>query len=137
MSPPTPNPAPVFLSPLLSLPGPSFSISPVIILFHHLIRTEASTFSSSFLSCVWSVSSIMGMQSFLANIHGSVSTYYVCSFYFITYFPQLRFQCYPKSPPHPPPPHTLPYPPIPIFWPWHSPVLGHIKFASPMGLSVQ
>jgi hypothetical protein len=29
----------------------------------------------------------------------------------------------------------LPYPPTPTFWPWHSPVLGHIKFASPMGLS--
>jgi hypothetical protein len=37
-------------------------------------------------------------------------------------------------------PHThppLPYPPTPPFWPWHSPVLGHIKFASPMGLSFQ
>jgi hypothetical protein len=43
---------------------------------------------------------------------------------FITYFLQLHFQCYPKSPPLP-----LPYPPIPIFWPWHSPVLGHITFA--------
>jgi hypothetical protein len=32
-------------------------------------------------------------------------------------------------------PHPLPYPPIPIFWPWRSPVLGHIKFACPMGLS--
>jgi hypothetical protein len=53
-------------------------------------------------------------------------------FFFITYFPQLHFQCYPKSPPSP-----LPYPPIPIFWPWHSPVLGHIKFACPMGLSFQ
>jgi len=57
------------------------------------------------------------------------------SFFFITYFPQLHFQCYPKSPPYPPPP--IPYPPIPIFWPWHSPVLGHIKFACPMGLSFQ
>jgi hypothetical protein len=28
----------------------------------------------------------------------------------------------------------LPYP-TPTFWSWHSPVLGHIKFASPMGLS--
>jgi hypothetical protein len=38
-------------------------------------------------------------------------------------------------------PHTLPpqlpYPPTPTFWPWHSPVLGHIKFASPIGLSSQ
>jgi hypothetical protein len=31
----------------------------------------------------------------------------------------------------------LPYPPTPTFWPWRSPVLGHIKFASPMGLSFQ
>jgi hypothetical protein len=39
-----------------------------------------------------------------------------------------------KSPiPSPP----LPYPPTPTFWPWHSPVLGHIKFACPMGLSFQ
>jgi hypothetical protein len=33
-------------------------------------------------------------------------------------------------------PHPLPYPPIPIFWPWHSPVLEHIKFACPVGLSL-
>jgi hypothetical protein len=37
-------------------------------------------------------------------------------------------------------PHTLP--PLPYqltrtFWPWRSPVLEHIKFASPMGLSYQ
>jgi hypothetical protein len=37
--------------------------------------------------------------------------------------------------PHANPP--LPYPPTPPFWPWRSPVLGHIKFASPMGLSLQ
>ena len=30
---------------------------------------------------------------------------------------------------------TLPYPPTPTTWPWHSPVLRHIKFAWPMGLS--
>jgi hypothetical protein len=34
--------------------------------------------------------------------------------------------------PHPPP---LPYPPTPTSWPWSSPVLRHIKFARPMGLS--
>jgi hypothetical protein len=51
---------------------------------------------------------------------------------FIRYFPHLDFQCYPKSPLYPPPP--LPYPPTPTFWPWRSPVLGHMKFASPMGL---
>jgi hypothetical protein len=30
---------------------------------------------------------------------------------------------------------SLPYPPTPTSWPWRSPVLGHIKFARPMGLS--
>jgi hypothetical protein len=51
--------------------------------------------------------------------------------FFIRYLAHLRFQCYTKSPLYPPPP----YPPTSPFWPWHSPVLGHIKFASPMGLS--
>jgi hypothetical protein len=55
--------------------------------------------------------------------------------YFIRYFPHLHFQCYSKSTPYPLPP--LPYPPTPPFWPWHSPVLGHIKFARPTGLSFQ
>jgi hypothetical protein len=31
----------------------------------------------------------------------------------------------------------LPYLPTPNFWPWSSPVLGHIKFASSIGLSFQ
>jgi hypothetical protein len=53
---------------------------------------------------------------------------------FIRYFPHLYFQCYPKSPPYPHPP-PLPYPPTPTSWPWRSPVLRHIKFARPMGLS--
>jgi hypothetical protein len=35
------------------------------------------------------------------------------------------------------PPTLLPYPPIPTSWPWRSPVLGHIKFARPRGLSSQ
>jgi hypothetical protein len=34
-------------------------------------------------------------------------------------------------------PHALPHPPTPTFWPWRSPVLRHIKFASPIGLSFQ
>jgi hypothetical protein len=50
--------------------------------------------------------------------------YYVFSSFI---FPMLSQ----KSPIHPP----LPYPSTPTFWPWRSPVLGHIKFASPMGLS--
>jgi hypothetical protein len=52
--------------------------------------------------------------------------------FIIRYFPHLHFQCYPKSPPYPLP---LPYPPTPTFWPWRSPVLRHIEFASPMGRS--
>jgi hypothetical protein len=32
---------------------------------------------------------------------------------------------------HPP----IPFPPTPPFWPWCSPVLGHLKLASPMVLS--
>jgi hypothetical protein len=55
--------------------------------------------------------------------------------FFIRYLAHLHFQCYTKSPPYPPPP--LPYPPTPPFWPRRSPVLGHIKFACPMGLSFQ
>ena len=43
--------------------------------------------------------------------------------FFIRYLFHLHFQCYPKSPP-----------PTPTSWPWHSPVLRHIKFARPMGL---
>ena len=31
--------------------------------------------------------------------------------------------------------HPLPVPPTPTSWPCHSPVLRHIKFARPMGLS--
>jgi hypothetical protein len=61
--------------------------------------------------------------------------FFFIKYFFITYFPQLHFQCYPKSLPYPPLP--LLYPPIPPFWPWRFPVLGHIKFACPMGLSFQ
>jgi hypothetical protein len=40
-----------------------------------------------------------------------------------------------RSPiPIPPP---IPYAPTPPFRPWRSPVLGHLKLASPMGLSLQ
>ena len=34
-------------------------------------------------------------------------------------------------------PSSLPSPRTPISWPWHSPILGHIKFAIPRGLSSQ
>jgi hypothetical protein len=56
--------------------------------------------------------------------------------FFIIYFLHLHFKCYPESPLYPPA-TLLPYPPTPISWAWHSPVLGHIKFARPRGLSCQ
>ena len=41
--------------------------------------------------------------------YGSPSRFKSCFFFFfITYFPQLHFQCYHKSPPHPPPHTPLP-----------------------------
>jgi hypothetical protein len=46
-----------------------------------LRRTEAPTLRSSFfLSFMWSVNCILGIWSFGANIHLSVSAYHVCSF---------------------------------------------------------
>jgi hypothetical protein len=68
----------------------------------------------------------------LHMLHGSA--FADCFLFFIGHFPHLHFQCYPKSP-HTLPP--LPYPPTPTSWPWCSPVLRHIKFARPRGLSSQ
>jgi hypothetical protein len=54
-------------------------------------------------------------------------------FFFITYFPQLHFQCYPKSPPYPPPhfpTHSFPfffYPGVPLYWGIYS---LHVQWAS-------
>jgi hypothetical protein len=58
---------------------------------------------------------------------------YLNVFYYI--FSSITFPMLSQKSPIPPPP--LPYPRIPTFWPWRSPVLGHIKFACPMGLSFQ
>jgi hypothetical protein len=56
--------------------------------------------------------------------------FFFCNWVFISFtFPMLSQ----KSPTWSP--HPLPYPPTPTSWPWHSPVLRHIKFARPMGLS--
>jgi hypothetical protein len=60
----------------------------------------------------------------------------VCFSFFIRYFLHLHFKCYPKSLLCPSP-ALLPYPLTPTSWPWCSPVLGHIKFARPRGLSSQ
>jgi hypothetical protein len=61
---------------------------------------------------------------------------FLFTFFFIRYFLYLHFKCYPKSSLYPPP-TLFPYPPTPTSWPWRSPVLGHIKFARPRGLSSQ
>jgi hypothetical protein len=77
----------------------------------------------------------MGWSKNKLNTDFPTFSLYFFSFFpiFIRYLAHLHFQCYTKSPP----PTPLPYPPTPPFWPWRSPVLGHIKFASPMGLSLQ
>jgi hypothetical protein len=54
--------------------------------------------------------------------------------FFIRYFLYIHFKCYPESSLYPPS-NLLPYPPTLASWPWHSPVLGHIKFAIPRGLT--
>jgi hypothetical protein len=58
---------------------------------------------------------------------------FVCLFVFV-YFLYLHFKCYPESSLYLPP-ALLPNPPTPASWPWCSPVLGHVKFARPRGLS--
>jgi hypothetical protein len=55
----------------------------------------------------------------------------------IIMFLKLHFKCYHKSSLYPHPTALLPYPPTPTSWLWHSPVLGHIKFARPRGLFSQ
>jgi hypothetical protein len=63
---------------------------------------------------------------------------WVTIFFYIFYyvFSSITFPMLSQKSPIPSPP-PLPYPPIPTFWPWCSPVLGHKKFACPMGLSFQ
>jgi hypothetical protein len=78
---------------------------------------------------VWPLS--MGKNSVVESF-----VFKLCCFFFIKYFLYLHFKCYPESSLYPP--HTLlPYQPTPTSWPRHSPVLGHIKFPRPRGLSSQ
>jgi hypothetical protein len=58
------------------------SVTPSMgVLFPLLKRIKESTFwSSFFLSSMWFMISILGIPSFWANIHLSVSAYHVCSF---------------------------------------------------------
>jgi hypothetical protein len=56
-------------------------------------------------------------------------------FFLIRYFLHLHFQCYPKSPPCSPPALSYSHPHS-HFLALAFPVLRHIKFARPMGLSL-
>ena len=57
--------------------------------------------------------------------------FFFCTFLLNIFFIYIsNFKCYPESSLYPPP-ALLPYPPTPSSWPWHSPVLRHIKFAIP------
>jgi hypothetical protein len=67
--------------PSVSAPHFVYVSPPMGIVFPLLSRTEVSTLGSSFiLSFMWSVNCILGIPSFWANIHLSVSTDHVCSF---------------------------------------------------------
>jgi hypothetical protein len=99
-------------------------------------------FNISTVKCRWMMSTCAGMEVYThTHTHTHYKIYlnkfifdnfmHAFLFYFILirYFLHLHFQCYPKS---------LTYsPPTPTSWPWSSPVLGHIKFARPRGLSSQ
>jgi hypothetical protein len=95
----------------------------------------AQTFNTKPLPTNIVMSSNYSDENIMRSHFCNFSIFIFLNIFIITYFPQLHLECYPKSPPYPPPP--LPYPPTPTFWPWRSPALGHIKFASPMGLSFQ
>jgi hypothetical protein len=75
--------------------------------------------------------SSLHMQALCSRVFFSFFSFF---FLLVAIFLIYIFNAIPKVP------HThtpIPYPPTPPFWPWRSPVLGHIKFASPMGLSLQ
>jgi hypothetical protein len=95
------------------------------------IGTATIFFFFFFLNCVsWLV-----LYQFDANFsHFGRGTLYL--FICIRYFLYIHFKCYPKSSLYPSS-ALLPYPSTPASWPWHSPVLGHIKFARPRVLSSQ
>ena len=70
----------------------------------------------------------------VGGCYGKVYIYHnIYHLFFYYVFSSITFPMLSQKSPIPSPP--LPYPLIPTFWPWHSPVLGHIKFACPMGFS--
>ena len=75
----------------------------------------------------WHSSFLWGYASAWQIQKRMLTVIYFLIYFLIRYFLHLHFQCYLKRPPCPPP--------TPTSWPWRSPILRHIKFASPMGLS--
>jgi hypothetical protein len=69
----------------------------------------------------------------------STISFFFLSFFFFNIFcyvfSSITFPMLSQKSPIPSP--HFPTHPFPFFWPWRSPVLGHIQFASPMGLSFQ
>jgi hypothetical protein len=86
---------------------------------------------------LWSMRSLCHFRSPLqpersfsiSRSHGFFFIFLFNIFYYYV-FSSITFRMLSQKSPIPSPP--LPYPPIPIFWPWHSPGLGHIKFADHM-----
>jgi hypothetical protein len=75
------------------------------------------------------------MQNVIDMLKNTIIEWFNIVFFLFRIFLNYISNAIPKVPHTLPTP--LPYPPIPIFWTWRSPVLGHIKFACPMGLSFQ
>jgi hypothetical protein len=107
--------------------------------FHHCIFHPQ--FSSEIFSAMISILPLSWTQSweilwFMCLQYPPETEHALSFIVFIRYFLNLHFKCYPESSLYLPP-ALLPYPPTPTFWPGHSPVLGHIKFARPRGFSSQ
>ena len=95
-----------------------------------MVQVEKQNFSYNLIK----ICGITNIYSFVI----SVVKYYRVLFFqsLIRYFLHLYFKCYPESPLYTTP-SLLPYLATPSSWPWHTPVLGHIKFARPRGFSSQ
>jgi hypothetical protein len=129
-----------------------FSLSPVSLVYfpikvYLILSWDFSTFIGmimQFLTFVSLIQWITFIDFYLLNksqiLEGSQLNHCEWSFsyflFFIRYLLHLHFNCYFQSPLYLPCP-LLPNPPTPTSWSWYSPVLGHIKFARPRGLSSQ